>query len=672
VPITRYVIAPATPRSARFLLAATVVGLVAVVARNLGVEASAWSWAWDNVYSVVELLAVAAVGLRAATTRGHERAAWIALALGLASFAAGDLYWTLVLVGVDEPPYPSPADAGYLAIYPGAYVALVLLLRARAGRVSGALWLDGLVSALSVAALGAALVFGVVASTEGSFAAVATNLGYPLGDLAMLAFVFAVMTVTGWRAGRTWAVVALGFAVFAVGDTIYLYQAAVGTYVEYTLLDSAWPASFTILAFAAWQPPRRLDAGRLRGWGMLVVPTVLAIVALGMLVVDHYSRVNGLALWLAAATGLAVVARFALTFRENLRMLRESEFEATTDALTGLGNRRALMRDLGAASGLDVPGHSHVLALFDLDGFKSYNDAFGHPAGDALLERLGRNLATTLEGRGGAYRMGGDEFCVLALVADGDSDSDTVIADASAALTERGERFHIGCSHGTVVLERVGEPAEALRQADQRMYADKHGGRQTREEMVHQVLLRVLGEHDGALRDHVDDVALLAERVAERLGLDPREVADVRRAAALHDVGKVAIPDAILNAPRALTDEEWEYMRQHTIIGARIIGAAPEMARVAEMVRSSHERWDGGGYPDGLAGDAVPLGARIVSVCDTFDAITTTRAYRGARPVEEALAELERCAGTQFDPDVVEAFLAVVQAGGVHAVASMA
>jgi two-component system, cell cycle response regulator len=670
VPITRYVIAPATPRSAWFLLAATVVGLVAVVARNLGVEASAWSWAWDNVYSVVELLAVAAVGLRAATTRGHERAAWIALALGLASFAAGDLYWTLVIAGVDEPPYPSPADAGYLAIYPGAYVALVLLLRARAGRVSGALWLDGLVSALSVAALGAALVFGVVASTEGSFAAVATNLGYPLGDLAMLAFVFAVMTVTGWRAGRTWAVVALGFAVFAVGDTIYLYQAAVGTYVEYTLLDSAWPASFTILAFAAWQPPRRLDAGRLRGWGMLVVPTVLAIVALGMLVVDHYARVNGLALWLAAATGLAVVARFALTFRENLRMLRESEFEATTDALTGLGNRRALMRDLGAASGLDVPGHSHVLALFDLDGFKSYNDAFGHPAGDALLERLGRNLATTLEGRGGAYRMGGDEFCVLALVADGDSD--TVIADASAALTERGERFHIGCSHGTVVLERVGEPAEALRQADQRMYADKHGGRQTREEMVHQVLLRVLGEHDGALRDHVDDVALLAERVAERLGLDPREVADVRRAAALHDVGKVAIPDAILNAPRALTDEEWEYMRQHTIIGARIIGAAPEMARVAEMVRSSHERWDGGGYPDGLAGDAVPLGARIVSVCDTFDAITTTRAYREARPVEEALAELERCAGTQFDPDVVEAFLAVVQAGGVHAVASMA
>jgi two-component system, cell cycle response regulator len=652
------VIARATPTAARLLLGATVVAFVAALVRDLGVESPVWPWGWDNVYSLVELLAIAAVALRSTTARGPERGAWIALALGLGAYAAGDVYWTFVLSGLDEPPYPSASDAGYLAIYPFAYVALVLLLRARAGRVSATLWLDGLISALSVAALGAALVFGVVASTEGSFAAVATNLGYPLGDLALLAFVFAVMTVTGWRAGRTWLLIALGFAAFAVVDTVYLYQAARGTYVEFTLLDAGWPGSFMLMAFAAWQPRRRLDAGRLRGWGMLVVPGTLALVSLGLLVIDHYSTLNGLAMWLAAATGLAVVARFGLTFRENVRMLRESEIEATSDPLTGLGNRRALLRDLEAAAVTELPGHSHVLGLFDLDGFKSYNDAFGHPAGDALLERLGRTLAATLDGRGGAYRMGGDEFCVLALVRDGEADA--LIAEAATALTERGERFDIGCSHGTVVLERVGDPAEALRLADQRMYADKHGGRQTREEMVHQVLLRVLGEHDGALRDHVDDVALLAEQVARRLGLDDRETADVRRAAALHDIGKVAIPDDILNAPRALTEDEWEYMRQHTIIGARIIGAAPEMARVAEMVRSSHERWDGGGYPDGLAGTDVPLGSRIVSVCDTFDAMTTTRAYRGARPVEEALVELDRCAGSQFDPAVVAAFVAVL------------
>src|SRR4051812_19631491 len=194
------------------------------------------------------------------------------------------------------------------------------------------------------------------------------------------------------------------------------------------------------------------------------------------------------------------------------------------------------------------------------------------------------------------------------------------------------------------------------------MYANKHGGRQTREEMVHQVLLRVLGEHDGALRDHVDDVADLAVRVARRLGLDDGEAANVRRAAALHDIGKVAIPDDILQAPRPLTPDEWEYMRQHTIIGARIIGAAPELAPVARIVRSSHERWDGGGYPDGLAGSDVPLGALIVSVCDAFDAMTTTRASREAMSFEEAVAELERCVGSQFDPQVVAAFIAVLQA----------
>jgi two-component system, cell cycle response regulator len=648
-----------TPKAARLLLSATVLAFVASVVRDVGVESPWWPWGWDNVYSLVQLLAIAAVALRASATRGPERGAWIALALGLGAYAAGDLYWTFRLSGLDEPPYPSPSDAGYLAIYPGGYVALVLLLRARAGRVPAALWLDGLISALSVAALGAALVFGVVASTEGSFAAVATNLGYPLGDLALLAFVFAVITVTGWRAGRTWLLIALGFAVFAVTDTVYLYQAARGTYVEFTLLDAGWPASFVLIAFAAWQPRRRLDPGRLRGSGMLVVPGTLALVSLGLLVVDHYSALNGLAMWLAAATGLAVVARFALTFRANLRMLRDSEAEATTDALTGLGNRRALVQDLERAADDAEGAVAHVLALFDLDGFKSYNDAFGHPAGDSLLERLGANLSAAIEGEGTAYRMGGDEFCLLAKVDDGLGEP--IVLRAAAALSEHGERFSVGCSYGMVLLEgETLRPAEALRVADQRMYANKRGGRRSSEETIHQVLLSVVGEHDGALRHHVDDVAVLAEQVGRALGLEDGDVAHLRRAAALHDIGKVAIPDAILHAPRKLTADEWEYMRQHTIIGARIIGAAPELLPVAEIVRSSHERWDGGGYPDELAGDAIPLGARIVAVCDSYDAMTTTRSYREAMPIAEALAELERCAGTQFDPRVVAAFRTVL------------
>jgi diguanylate cyclase (GGDEF)-like protein len=564
-----------------------------------------------------------------------------------------------VLERVESPPFPSPADGGYLGIYPASYVGLVLLLRARAGRMSPALWLDGLITALAVAAVGAALVFGVVASTDGSFATVATNLGYPLGDLALLAFVFAVITVTGWRPGRTWLFIAAGFAVFAVADSIYLYQAALGTYDEFGILDLGWPGAYVLVALAAWQPATHIDARTvLRGWAMLLLPAGATLAALGLLLVDHYTRTNQLAVWLASAALLVGVGRFMLTFRANLRMLQRSEREATTDALTGLGNRRALTLDLEHAAAGGIP---QVLALFDLDGFKSYTDAFCHVAGDVLLERLGDNLAKAIADHGTAYRMGGDEFCVLARV--GDTDPSDVVARAAAALGEHGGRFRVGCSYGMVLLDgdRI-DPWEALRLADQRMCANKRGGRRTSEETVHQVLLSVVGEHDGALRDHVDDVARLAEQVGRRLGLDDGDVAHLRRAAALHDVGKIAIPDDILHAPRALSPEEWEYMRQHTMIGARIIAAAPELLPVAEIVRSSHERWDGGGYPDRLARDAIPLGARIVAVCDSFDAMTTDRAYRAAMTVEDAIAELEQCAGSQFDPQVVAVFRAVLAA----------
>jgi two-component system, cell cycle response regulator len=648
-----------TPKIAKYLLAATVASFVLVLVRDgLGVGFPLWEAGWSKTYNLTELLGVAVCALRVVHASGRERAAWLALTLGLFGYFAGDVYYTVVITPMESAaPFPSPADAGYLAIYPGAYVALVLLLRARAGRIPPNLWLDGLITALAIAALGAALVFGVVASTEGSLAAVATNLAYPLGDLALLAFVIGVVTVAGWRAGRTWVLIGIGFGLFAVIDTIYLYQVALDTYVEDKVLDAGWPAAYVLLAFAAWQPQKYLDGRVLRGAAMLVLPAGSALVALGLLLFDHYVELNDLALWLASASVVAVVFRFALTFRANLRMLRASEDEATTDALTGLGNRRALVRDLDRAA-TESAGETHVLALFDLDGFKSYNDAFGHPAGDALLERLGANLAATMAGHGGAYRMGGDEFCVLARVEDGNADA--IVARAATALTERGERFRVGCSYGTVVL--AGEtlhPSEALRVADQRMYANKRGGRPTHEETIHQVLLSVVGEHDGALREHVDDVADLAERVSRELGLDDDVIAHVRRAAALHDVGKVAIPDEILHAPRKLTEDEWVYMRQHTIIGARIIGAAPELLPVAEIVRSSHERYDGGGYPDKLAGEEIPLGSRIVAVCDSWDAMTTTRAYRGAMPVSEALAELERCAGTQFDPRVVAAFRAV-------------
>ncbi len=639
-----------TPRLASLLLIAASVCLGAVVLLDLGLVPSVLFASVDKAYNATEFLVIAACALRAFRTSGAERGAWAVLACGLLGYAAADVYYTVALQDLESPPFPSIADAGYLSIYPAAYAALVLLLRARGGRPSAAQGLDGLVCGLAVAAVGAALVLDVVASTDGALATVATNLAYPLGDLTLLAFVAVAMFVTGWRAGATWRLLALAFGVWAVADTIYLYQTALGTYREYTLLDAAWPASYVLIGFAAWQPARRLDARRLRG-ATLAFPATMTLVALGLLMLDHYRELNDVALWLACGAVAVAIARFALTFRDNLRMLRSSEEEASTDALTGLGNRRALLQDLDRA--LSEP--SAALVLLDLDGFKTYNDRFGHHAGDALLTRLGRRRA----GVGAAYRMGGDEFCVL--VPEPAEPLDALGARAAAALSESGEQFTIGCSYGTVRLGTEAQAAsEALRMADQRMYAHKRSGRPSSDELVHRVLLHVAAEHDVELRDHVDDVAELADAVGRELGLEEEALTDVRRAATLHDIGKIAIPDAILHAPRALTDDEWQYMRRHTIIGERIINAAPGLSRVARMVRSSHERYDGAGYPDNLAGEDIPLGSRIVSVCDAYDAMVSDRTYRPARPANEALAELARCAGTQFDPRVVAAFTAVI------------
>jgi HD-GYP domain-containing protein (c-di-GMP phosphodiesterase class II) len=149
--------------------------------------------------------------------------------------------------------------------------------------------------------------------------------------------------------------------------------------------------------------------------------------------------------------------------------------------------------------------------------------------------------------------------------------------------------------------------------------------------------------------------------VGVRLGLTAEDIDEMMRAAKLQDVGMMAIPDAILAKPGPLNEDEWAYIRKHTVVGERIVAAAPPLLPVAKLVRSSHERWDGGGYPDGLAGEAIPLGSRIVFACDSFDAMTSERPYREARSQDQALAELRRCAGTQFDPEVVEALVAVVQ-----------
>lgn len=337
------------------------------------------------------------------------------------------------------------------------------------------------------------------------------------------------------------------------------------------------------------------------------------------------------------------------------RAVRELEVEAMTDSLTGLHNRRALVADLPKTIG-DVQS---LLIILDLDGFKSYNDTFGHPAGDALLRRLAGRLEASLPAGARAYRIGGDEFCVvspLESLTRGDIERAVTLA-----MVERGEGFSVTCSFGSVLTPSEARTTEdALRTADRRMYAHKHDGRMSPAHQSIAVLLRAVGECRPGLGELGNDVVDLAVAVGAEFEMGPGELAALRHAAALHDVGKLAIPHEILMKPTALEPAEMDFIHRHTLIGERIVEAAPALAHVAPIIRASHERWDGAGYPDGLAQEEIPMAARIVFACDALCAMLKERPYAAARTIDDAVAELRRCAGTQFDPAVVTALAAVV------------
>jgi diguanylate cyclase (GGDEF)-like protein len=338
--------------------------------------------------------------------------------------------------------------------------------------------------------------------------------------------------------------------------------------------------------------------------------------------------------------------------------------EARTDQLTGLPNRRALLEELEDRSNRD---ERFILTLADLNGFKRYNDTFGHPAGDALLRRLGRKLADVAEGRGMAARLGGDEFCVLLPE---EVSADEAQALLSPALSDEGEGFCITASCGVVAVpSEAGDPSAALRLADSRMYASKVRTQASEDHGMSVTLMRMLDARHPGLGDHVEEVATLAVACAEALGLSPDDVRTIEHAAQLHDVGKVAVPSEILTKEAPLNADEWEFVRRHSLIGERILSGVPELEAMALLVRSSHERWDGRGYPDELAGKRIPIGARIICAADAYCAMTEVRPYAGARSAAFARGELLACSGTQFDPAVVTALLATLdsRAAAVHA-----
>ena len=644
-------------RPASVLLGAAVAAVAAHAAYAvLNVDAAGF----DQFFSTWAFYGLALLVLGAGVARAglvhDERTAWAPACAAFGAWFMGSVYYAGG-GGVDQDLYSYPlADALLIPFAGAAAAAVAILVRSRVTPFQPTILVDGLIISLAATALVAVLFDAAFLSdAEASTAAVMLKIAFPLGAVSLLVFLLWVQAVTGWRPHRTWTAAVVGLALAGLSSTAFLLQTLAGTYSPGTFIDSLWLASGLALAYAAWQPHEESMSVHIEGQRRVTATSLGAAVALAVLVVGQFLSVGFAAVALAAAALIALISRAAVSFKESVHMFANARSEAQTDSLTTLGNRRKLMTDLRRELRAANVASPRILVLFDLDGFKRYNDTYGHPAGDVLLARVGSNLERAIKPYGHAYRIGGDEFCVL--VTTGASSAKTIIALASSALSEQGEGFAIKASHGTVMLPHEARDATlALRIADQRMYAQKEDRRSSATRQARDLLLQVLHERAPSLGHHLQGVAKLALGVGSRMSLIQEELDEVVRAAELHDVGKMAIPDEILTKPGPLSQEEWVFVRRHTIIGERILSAAPALLPVAKIVRSSHEQWDGSGYPDGIAREEIPLGARIVSVCDAFDAMITTRPYCAALSVEEALEELRACSGTQFDPTVVEAF----------------
>jgi diguanylate cyclase (GGDEF)-like protein len=353
---------------------------------------------------------------------------------------------------------------------------------------------------------------------------------------------------------------------------------------------------------------------------------------------------------------------------------------ADRDPLTGLWNRRRFEQDL--AHQLDRCrryGGRAALVLMDIDGFKQVNDVLGHLAGDEVLCALGDALSSRLRTSDRASRLGGDEFAVLLLDTDEDSVAaiaDQLVAAMTAAASAVQERVGLSISVGTCSLGRsTGGVSEALEAADRAMYRAKQN-RDDRPAMLAapgpdlrkgemsslRALLAAVNARDSYTAMHSREVVTLARGVARRLGLGEAQTSEVEHIALLHDLGKIAIPDAILRKPGPLTSHEQTLMRQHPVVGAQILASMPELAHLAPAARAEHERWDGGGYPDGLAGEEIPIASRITLVCDAYHAMTSNRPYRRARSAASAREEIRREASAQFCPHAAAALLDVLLA----------
>ena len=342
-------------------------------------------------------------------------------------------------------------------------------------------------------------------------------------------------------------------------------------------------------------------------------------------------------------------------FTEKRQKQRQIEYLSYHDALTGLFNRR-YMEDIMAL--LNRTGCLPLtLMVVDVNGLKLTNDAFGHETGDQLLKTVARALKAVCRPADILGRMGGDEFLLILPDTGSDKASELkqqILLESSGLKMEN---VIVSLAVGYAVKSLPAQELKAvMTAADNQMYQDKvRFGKAMRSQTIQTVVTNINLRYKRE-QIHTERVSYFCEAIAIAMDMSDKEVQDIKTAGAFHDIGKIMVPPELLDKPSRLTREEFELVKRHPEIGYQMLKPVDEYAHLAEYVLYHHERWDGNGYPIGLAGERIPLYSRIIAVADAFEAMTAERPYQATKSKEEAAAELRRCAGTQFDPKIVELF----------------
>ena len=360
------------------------------------------------------------------------------------------------------------------------------------------------------------------------------------------------------------------------------------------------------------------------------------------------------------ACGTHKVMAMVRNVTEQVRLRQELEHLSLHDALTGIYNRAFFEEQM---KHFDLLRDTTIgLLVCDLDGLKLINDSLGHDAGDRMLQAVANILQSVFRDGDIVARIGGDEFAVLLEFKNGEGALQGYrdrLQRRIAAHNEAHQELPISLSTG-FAQKRDGVDMRAVyKEADNSMYREKLHQQSSARSAIVRALMQALEARDFITEGHVDRLREIMQIFATGLSLSNTEIADACLLAQFHDIGKVGIPDYVLFKPGPLNEEEWEIMRQHCEIGNRIARSAPDLAPIADWVLKHHEWWNGKGYPLGVAGDDIPLPCRMLAIADAFDAMISDRPYRKAMSVSQALTEIERCAGTQFDPYLAGVFLQI-------------